>query len=360
LALTKPDLLDPFLLPSLAIAIIWLIHNIWESNDNRKAANSIHLLQALTKTPTSSEARAIHKTILAIVAEPFSQLLESSSGSKSANPALSALLTTIQPNKDPRATNTATKAEIESWTSTAGGVLGSIRNTCHSLLYWDTSLIPSAGLPRNFTYKQIDTAVHFHGAADVLHILIDELKLLSGTPNFDAALDILSSLICARAGSLPEAGSFLTLREALRLEYDGLAQILKKSDLTYAEAVVRLRRRVDTLSVVPPQADVSLEAGSGPIVPELTNMDLQNMDLDATTANADIDVTALQNAAQAHPEDIDRMLNEAAAAPMLNEADFGEGGLDVGDSMDDIFAGLTDTGDMGMGNFDDLDMEGMF
>jgi hypothetical protein len=130
--------------------------------------------------------------------------------------------------------------------------------------------------------------------------------------------------------------------------------------LIYAEAVVRLRRRVDLLSVVPPQAHASLEAGSGPIVPELTNMDLQNMNLDATSANADIDVTALQNAPQAHPEDIDRMLNEAAAAPMLNEADFGDGGLDVGDSMDDIFAGLTDTGDMGMGNFDDLDMEGMF
>jgi len=348
------------LLPSLAIAIVWLIHNIWESNDNRKAANSIHLLQALTKTPTSPEARPIHKTILAILADSYSQLLESSSGSKSVNPALTALLTTIQPNKDARATNTATKADIESWTSTAGGVLGSIRNTCHSLLYWDTSLIPSAGLPRNFTYKQIDTAVHFHGAADVLHVLIDELKLLSGTPNFDAALDILSSLICARAGSLPEAGSFLTLREALRLENDSLAQILKGGDLVYAEAVVRLRRRVDILSVVPPQSDVSLEAGSGPIVPELTNMDLQNMNLDTTTANADIDVTALQNAAQAHPEDIDRMLNEAAAAPMLNEADFGDDGLGVGDSMDDIFAGLTDTGDMGMGNFDDLDMEGMF
>jgi mediator of RNA polymerase II transcription subunit 5 len=360
LALTRTDLSEPFLLPSLIIAIIWLIHNIWESNDIGKAANSIHLLQALTKPPTSPEARAIHKTILTIIAEPLSQLLESSSGSKKVNPDLTALLATFQPQKDSRCTNTATKPEIESWISTAGGMLGSIRNTLHSLLYWDTSLIPSAGLPTSFTYKQIDTAVQFNGAGDVLHVLIDELRLLPSTPNFDPALDILASVICARAGSIPEADCVLTLREALRLEYDNLGQILKKGDLIYAEAVVRLRRRVDILSVVPAQADVSLEAGSGPIVPELTNMDLENMNLDATAANADVDVTALQNAAQAHPEDIDRMLDEAAAAPMLNEADFGDGGLDVGDSMDDIFEGLTDTGDMGMGNFDDLDMEGMF
>jgi mediator of RNA polymerase II transcription subunit 5 len=350
--------LEPFLLPSLVIAIIWLIHNIWQLSDRGKATNSIHLLQALTKTPTSSEARAIHKTILTIVAEPLSQLLESSSGPKKVNQDLTALLASIQPHKDGRYTNTATKVEIEPWTSTAGGMLGSVRNTFHSLLYWDTSLIPSAGLPTSFTYKQIDTAVQFNGAAEVLRVLVDELKLLSGNPSFDPALDILSSAICARAGSLPEADFILTLREALRLEYDNLAQILKEGDLIYAEAVVRLRRRVDILSVVPPQANISFEAGSGPIVPELTNMDLQNMNLDAAAANADIDVTALQNAPQAHPEDIDRMLNEAVGAPMLNEADFGEGGLDVGDSMDDIFAGLADPGSMG--NFDDLDMEGMY
>ena len=339
---------------------MWLIRYIWESSDSGKVANSIHLFQALTKTPNSPEARAIHKTILAIVAEPLSHLLELSSGSKAVNLDLTALLATVQPRRDGRCTNTASKPQIEAWTSAAGGILGSTRNSFHSLLYWDTSLIPSAGLPTSFTYKQIDTAVQLNGASDVLHVLIDELQLLSGTPNYDPALDILSSLMCARAGSLPEVGFGLTLREALRLEYDNLTQILKRGDLMYAEAVVRLRRRVDILSVVPPQADISLEAASGPIVPELTNMDLETMNLDATAANADIDVTALQNAAQAEPEDIDRMLNEAAAAPMLNEADFGESGLDVGDSMDDIFAGLTDTGDMGMGNFDDLDMEGMF
>ena len=348
------------MLPSLVIAIIWLVHNIWESNETGRAANSIRLLQALTKMPTSSEARATHKTILATVAEPLLQLLEPPLGSKAASPDLTAVLAAIRPMEDTRCTNTVTKAEIESWASVTGGTLGSIRNIFHALLYWDTSLVPSAGLPKNFTYKQIDTAVQSNGAANVLHVLIDELKLLSGTPHFDPALDILSSLICARDGSVPGAGFIMNLREALRLENDNLAEVLKKGDLVYAEAVVLLRRRVDVLAVVPPRANLSLEAGSGPIVPELTNMDLQNMNLDATAANADIDVAALQNAAEAHPEDIDRMLDEAAGAPMLNEADFGDGGLDVGDSMEDIFAGLTDNGDMGMGNFDDLDMEGMF
>ena len=368
----RADLLEPFLLPSLVIAIVWLIHNIWESNDTGTAATSVQLLQVLIKVPTSSEARATHKTILATVDEPLSQLLESSPRSKAITPELVALLASMHPIEDSRCTNTATKAEIESWVSTAGGMLGSIRNTFHTLVNWDTSLIPSTGLPKNFSYKQIDTAVQFNGAANVLHVLIDELKLLSSTPNFEPALDILSSLICARLGPLPESNSILNLREALALESEKLAQILKTSDLVYAETVVRLRRRVDVLSIVPPpQADVGVsleEAGGsgGPIVPELTNMDLQTMhdNMDAAAANAEIDVAALQNAAEAHPEDIDRMLDEAAAAPsMLNDADFvGQGGLDVGvgDSMEDIFAGLTDTGDMAMGNFDDLDMEGMF
>lgn len=343
------------MLPSLVIAVVWLIHNIWESSEAGKTANSVHLLQTLTKTPTSSEARAVHKTILTIVADPLRELLESSSGSKRTNPDLMALLASIQPQKDGRFTNAATKSEIESWTSAAGGMLGSICNAFHSLLYWDTSLIPSAGLPISFAYKQIDTALEFNGATEVLRTLIEELKILSGTPNFEPALDVLASAICARAGSLPEAEFVLSLKEALRLEYDNLPLTLKKGDLIFAEAVVRLRRRVDILSVVPPQADVSFEAGSGPIGHDLTNMDLENMNLEASAANGDIDVAALQNAAQAHPEDIDRMLDEAAAAPMMNEADYADGGLDVGDSMDDIFAGLTDPGSMG--NFDDLDMD---
>ena len=346
------------MLPSLVIAIIWLIRNIWESNGAGKAANSIQLLQALTKAPTSSEASAIHKTVLTIVAEPLSQLLESPSGSDKVNAELSALLASIQPQKDRRYSNTATRPEVESWTSAAGGMLSTLRNTLRLLLFWDTSLTPPSGLPISFTYRQIDAAIQFVGATGVLRVLIDELKLLSGTPNFEPALDILSSVICSRTGPLPEADFEPTLREALGLEYDDLAQILKKGDLVYAEALVRLRRRVDVLSVVPPQADIPFDAGSGPIIPDLANMDLQNMNLDASVANADIDVAALQNAAEAHPEDIDRMLDEAAAAPMMNDTDFGDGTLDVGDSMDDIFAGLTDPGSMG--NFDDLDMEGMF
>src|SRR5947208_14711168 len=123
--------------------MFWLIRNIWESSDSGKAANSIHLLQALMKTPNTSEARAVHKTRLTIVAEPLTQLLQPSSGSKVVNADLAALPATIQPHQDARCTNAATKPEIESWTSAAGGVLGSIRNTFHSLLYWNTSLIPS-------------------------------------------------------------------------------------------------------------------------------------------------------------------------------------------------------------------------
>lgn len=355
------DLLDPCLLPSLVIAFIWLIHNIWESSDAVEVTNSVHLLQTFTKSPTSPEVRAIHKTILAIVADPLSQTLESLSGPKASGLNVESLLATLQPSRQFRCANTATKIEIEIWTSTPQGIIGSIRHTFQSLLQWTTSLDLNAGLPTSFTYKQIDTAVQLCGATDVVHALLQEVKPLSRTANYESAIDLVSSLICARGATLPETGSSLTLREALKLEYDNLATLLEKGDTIHAETMLRVYRRVEALSVIPPQPELSLDATSGPIVPELTNLDLQSINIGANAANSDIDVAALQNAAPADPEDIDKMLDAAVAAPMMDETDYGAGALgDVGESMEDIFAGLTDNGDMGMGDFEDLDMEGMF
>ena len=357
--LTAVDLLEPFLLPSLVIALEWLSHRMWESEGDKRIV--IQLLQHLTKPPNSPEARAMHQTILGIVAAPLQQNIEFAMKRENIDASeMKAVLVSLEPYVPFRTSTFATESQIKSWTSSAGGILTSIRQVVQALVYWSTSIDTATAPPPSFTYKQIDAAIQFHGATSVLHALLDELKSLAGTSNYFPAVDIISSIICARAVPLPTSSPLFTLREALKLEHDELVKAIERGDKGYAEAVVRVYRCVEALSVVPPQTETSIDAAGGPIIAELTNMDLQDIDLGATAGDAEIDVVALGNAPEAQPEDIDKMLDAAAAAPVIDDVDFGADALDVGDSMDDVFAGLGDSGDMGMVNFDDLDMEGMF
>ena len=87
------------------------------------------------------------------------------------------------------------------------------------------------------------------------------------------------------------------------------------------------------------------------MVPGLAGMEIPNINMNVAIPTASVDSSALE-ASEAQAEDIDKMLDAAVAAA----DDFGTG--NIGDSMEDIF-GL-DSADLGMGNFDDMDLEAMF
>ena len=293
-----------------------------------------------------------------MVAEPAILVLETMTQTSPAADA-KALIATFKPHIPFRRTDEASKAEIESWTATTGGLLGSFRKSFRSLLYWSTGLQPSDPPATSFTYKQINICIQLVGASDVLYALLDEVKILDGNPNYNAALDIAATAICAQSVVGTSASRKLTLRGALKTEHGNLANSLQKGDTTYAATVVRIYRQVETWSIIPPSPpDLPLDAAASGLG-DLANIDLQSMNLDAAATDAGIDSGDLQGVGEAQPEDIDKMLNDAVnVGSMMDDTDFNANDLDVGESMDDIFAGLVDTVDLG--NFDDLDMDGLF
>jgi len=154
---------------------------------------------------------------------------------------------------------------------------------------------------------------------------------------------IATTIIC-----LDESSSSKRLADALMLEQEHLLPLLRKSETLLAEELVRLGRRVELLSIVVAPTDIPMDDVVTTLMPELTEADMQNVqafpDQGAEMPTTQEDV----------PQDIDQMLDAAAAMGGMEQ----ENG-NLGSNMDDMYLDL-ETDDMGLVNFDDLDMEGMF
>lgn len=232
-------------------------------------------------------------------------------------------------------------------TPSPGGLLISICQMFHQLLGWSTSLEVNANPPR-FTFKLVSAALHLHGAPKVLIVYLKEVKSLVGTQKLEAGLDMLTSIICAPFPDTYASAYCLSLRDALRIQHANLMKTLKTGDTLFAEVVVRLHRRVEAFSAAAPQQEMAIDPANV-IGQEISNMDLQNINLDAAAENTEIDVGAL--GVQPTSEDIDQILEGAAGMENFGTNTMGSG-------TDDVF-GL-EGGDMQMMNFDDMDLEGMF
>jgi hypothetical protein len=236
---------------------------------------------------------------------------------------------------------------LQSSATSPRGLLVSVCQTFHRLLDWSTSLEVNASPPK-FTFKLVSATVHLHGASDVLLVFLNELKMLFGTDKSDAAVDMVASIVCAPFPNVPAATHCQSFPDALKNMHANLAKTLKKGDAVAAEIIVRLHQRVQAFAAAVPHQEISMNPATS-IGPDLSNMDLQNINLDAAAANAEIDVAAL--GVQPTSEDIDQILEGATG--MEN---FGANAM--GSGTDDVF-GLEGS-DIQMMNFDDMDLEGMF
>ena len=237
--------------------------------------------------------------------------------------------------------------DLQSLTASPGGLLISLCQMFHQLLDWSTSLEVNANPPK-FTFRLVSAALHLHGAPKVLLVFLKETKSLVGTEKLEAGLDVLTSIICAPFADTYASTHCLSFRDALKIQHANLAKTLKAGDTLFAEVVVRLHRRVETFSAAAPQQEIAIDPANA-IGQEISNMDLQNINLEAATENAEIDVSAL--VVQPTSEDIDQILEGAAGMENFGTNTMGSG-------TDDVF-GL-EGGDMQMMNFDDMDLEGMF
>ncbi|KAF9888234.1 mediator complex subunit [Aspergillus nanangensis] len=360
-------LLEPFLLPSLVVALTWLGNHIWETeSDPSIPLKALHSL--VSPTSISGEAKEIHRTVLNITARSLDEQLKDVRTRHPSRNDIKPILDALEPCLSFPRTSSCHRSELEGWTThSPGGLLGSVRGTMQSLFIWSTSLDVSMP-PPSYTHRQIISGVRMLGSARVLGAILDELKMQFEADNGDLVLDIAATIICA-----PLAESFaveqntfhpsdpstdplprcpiLTLRDALALQHDNVPKMLEK-DPSRAEVVVRLYRRVNAL--VTPTAQVP-------------NLDMSNIIQDMQLDVEGHDQMNLEPPSGGNgvgvgddATNIDQMIDNAAAAAAAGlDSGVGQGmggGMDT--SIDDVILNAADI--VGNPEFLDLDMEDMY
>ncbi|KAJ6164243.1 hypothetical protein N7470_002915 [Penicillium chermesinum] len=340
-------LLEPFLLPSLVVALTWLGNHIWESETDPTIG--LKTLQSLIKPSSiSGEAQAIHQTVLSITARPLEERLKDVRTRNQTRSDIKPALDALDPYLSFRRVGSCVRSELEAWSTQKALVLWSTNSEIHMA-------------PSSYSHRQILAGIRLLGSTRVACALIDEVKQQTETGNGDLALDIAASMMCApmpesfavdqnichpvdsNKESLPRC-SVLTLRDALAIQHENVPKLSERDPLR-AAAVVRLWRRVSLLAAPPSQVSNI----------DVSNI-MQNMDYGVDSqGRMDLTFGREYNAAA------------AAAAGMDNSMDAGMGlgqDMDLGadptglDAIDDVL----NAADMAVGNpeFLDLDMEGMF
>lgn len=397
------DLLEPFLLPSLVVALGWLGNRIWESeNEPTIALKTLHSL--VSPSSISGEAQAIHRTVLNITARTLEEQLKDVRARHPSRPDIKPILDALEPYLSFQRTGNCHRSELESWTTHpgGGGLLSSLRNTFQSLVLWSTN--PEISMaPPSYTHRQVLAGVRMLGAPRVLRALEEELKLQTEAGSGDLALDIATAIISAPMAEsftvdqllhhpmdshkdhhnhqhqLPAPSTFLrtpllTLRDALNLDHDNVPRISEKDPLR-AEMIVRLSRRVNALNAPTaqvPTLDVSNIISNMPPPPSFERATGPTMDLEPPAGGG----------GGGHEENLSQMLDTAAAAAAggmqgmqgMGDTDAGtdtgagaetgtgtDTGLGTGldTSIDDVL-NAADMAAVGNPEFLDLDMEGMF
>lgn len=379
--LTLLDLLEPFLLPALVVALAWLGNHIWES-ENDPTIPLKTLLSLVKPSSISGEAQAIHKTVLNITARPLEEQLKDVRTRHQSRTDIKPILDALEPYLSFRRVGSSHRSELDNWAAQpVGGLTGSIRSTLQSLVVWSSNS-EMAMQPQSYTHRQILAGIRILGSTRVLGALVDELKQQAETGSVDLALDIVATIVCSPMAesfavdqnccqpvdstkeSLPRC-PILTLRDALALQHHNVPKISEKDPLR-AEIIVRLWRRVSVLAAPPSQVS-NIDVSNIIQNMHLGGVDGQDrMDLEHTAGDVGSNGVGEDNA-----DNINDMLDKATAAATASmDGGVGVGqdlGLNVGDTgMDttgmDAIDDVLNAADMAVGNpeFLDLDMEGMF
>lgn len=394
-------LLEPFLLPSLVVALGWLGNRIWESeNEPTIALKTLHSL--VSPTSISGEAQAIHQTVLSMTARTLDEQLKDVRARHPSRTDIKPILDALEPHLSFQRTGSCHRSELESWTTHpgtggSGGVLGSIRTTFQSLVLWSTN--PEISMaPPSYTHRQVLAGVRMLGASRVLRALEDELKLQTEAGSGDLALDIAAMLVSAPMAESfaadqihyhPEANKqsqeqqnqqrpsvtslrcpVLTLRDALSIRHQDVPRISDKDPLR-AEMIVRLYRRTNAVTAPTaqvPSLDVSNILGNmnvanqsaqpsqqQPSQSQSQQQSQQQQQQPPPQTEQAQQQTQMDLDANAQEGDFSQMLDPATAAAAADGG--GEMGLDT--SIDDVL-NAADIAAVGNPEFLDLDMEGMF
>lgn len=321
-------------------------------------------MRIVKKTDSSNTQK---NTVTSIIGESTARFLRrwlaANSKGKSFTPQHAAVfeaeITRLDQQAEPRMTIYHPYPELQAFRSTHMSVKAALRNMLQSLMDWGSTLtINPMQRPPNYTPRTLHIAIAVMGARTVLVTILEELKTHMRLPDTSGpiALDIFTTLICSPVpGSrhsptdwmhtpFSTGNGRLTLREALKLEFEEATKLIQ-SDQLMAECVVRLYRRVEAqLSMILTNiADLP-----APLLPELSAM--------ADDAAAAVDLAAVADAV----EGMDFTTDPGLGLSMDLDPTTAGSGMDLLGSggglggEEDIFADLM-SGSLGDMQFDGFD-----
>ena len=263
-------LLEPFLLPSLIAGLGWAARKLWEVKPSAPYLDYIlPLVTCLVKPASlSPEASALHETVLTITAYPLERALAHVQKLHPRRRDIDPLLNVLRPQLHQVRSGAATHTELETWSTTRdGGLFAALPHSLQALINWSSAALAkqdgtagnmrqtTSGAAPNYTHRLVLACVRNFGATSTLSVLISEaIKSMSaGTCPQEVALDVLTAIVCAPVAS--SARSTMGLRRALELMLEdaygySIGKHDQQPDITKAEFIIRLSRRVETQSPV--------------------------------------------------------------------------------------------------------------
>ena len=257
-------LVEPFLLPSLVGGLSWLIKHSWE--DHGDADSLLQILEKLLKPSSSSqEPKAMHKAILAIVAKPLHQSLQTLSQKRPEKKEVNGYMELLKPYLNRQRIMEGSKSELDEWTAPSSvGIAIHIRNAIRDQVSWVSAVGPTP--PPQYTHKLFGVGCSEIGVDAVLDAMIEELREQTATGNGPLTLDVCTAMITAPLANVqasviaapqqPQKGS-TTVRDTLRLRNAIPQKLLQKTN-SEAEALVRLGRRVEAQLAVTQLPQIAL------------------------------------------------------------------------------------------------------
>ena len=254
----------------------------------------------------SSDSQALHAAILSITATALETSLVHVQKHYSSRPDIDPLLSTLRSHARPQRTWAAASSELDPWCGFPGGGLNAaFKNSVNQLVSWCAATDGMSPIP-SYTHRLYLSAWIILGAKTTLELLIDEIsrhpfEQLTSSSTQDIALDVAAALIMAPttadalvtpAGDLTPAQYKHSQRLNLRhiLNYMGQdAYKISRKDATRAEVIIRLLRRVQSLSARPSQAGLRQQQrqAQDELVVQATTGDTMMLDLQGESTGID-------------------------------------------------------------------------
>jgi len=364
-------LLEPFLLPSLVGGLSWATKHSWEDHGDSEI-----LLQMLRKLiqpdSISGDAKAMHQTILAMVARPLVTSLQELQRRQPKRKDVLPLIEILQSHQDSQRSGKGSAAELAEWCATPeGGLRATVRSIVRGLVRWSGQGSINT-MAYSYKHQTVTVALDMLGANEVLAVILDELVAQTRAGSGSAALEVATAIICAPSSlsaALSQANALMqfdqatplpisprrTMRQVLRARLEENKELLLM-ETEHVEALVRLGRRVEAQLAIPAQLTMPM-----------TNLDLGDMNItsaDMQITGADMQLTgdpANESAAATVDPDFAAAMDQSLQMDATNISDPNAMSLDMSNDLfntQDMNFDLTGTsqqhGNGQMSNEDDI------